>query len=631
MRMKWYDECVNTESSEIVMKSAEEKKGRLRMPHSFKRSMFFALFMVIIAMLSILLFYIFGIVRKADQQSRDLFLQAAAASRIKLEEAVAEDRQDALQAAYTNAVQNALLSTHPETVILGRSMAMDTIDNVVSRSHVLHGIVLCAANGRRLSSATQSSEIMDLALDAAGLSYASVFSDALMSPSVTYNQHEYYVSLHPIYGSLNGYHSRGNQIILGIIFSVDNVKKQLPLTAYPEAAVVLTAPADGSILLSTRELSEEEARLLSELEKNEEGEIVQPKNYFISHTRFTLSPFDMDIFYLLPVSITGSFTMPFDSLPFFLILLFILLISIMMFVILLAINKDVNGFVRDIHAVENGASSVAVPRVEELSVISNTLNDTLAKLQQGHEREQQLLTMNYEAELAQNRAELLAYRSQINPHFLFNTLESARSLAHHYKVAPVEQLISGMSRMFQASLYSPMIVPLKDELDALDGYISVIEVRFPGRYQIEKYIEENTLTHPVLSVLLQPLLENTIQHAFTGRRNGHVVITAAYEDETSTRLKITMKDDGIGMSEEDLNAIIYKMKHSMEDTAAIHEENDKLWLIDSNRDISIGLTNIYRRLKLTFGEHAHINITSEKDAFTSVELLIPLIETQLEL
>ena len=611
------------------MKASEGKRTRRLTPNSFKRSMFNALFMVIIAMLAILLFYIFGIVRKADQQSRELFIQAAAASRMKLEEAVTEDRQDALRAAYTNAVQNALLSNHPEIVIMGRSMAIDTIDNVISRSHIMHGFVLCSANGRRISSTAQSAAIMDLALEATGLSYASVFSDAIMSPPVIYNQHEYFVSLHPVYGSLNGYHSKGNQIILGIIYSADEIRKRLPVTAYPEAAVVFTDPEIGNIILTTRELDESESLFLDKVKNNTEKDI-QPKDLYLYSASFSIAPVHINIFYLLPVSMAASYTSSFDSLPFFLILLFILLISIMMFMILFSINRDVNNFVRDIHAVENGAYSVSQPQIEELSVISNTLNDTLAQLQKGYEREQLLLTRNYEAELAQNRAELLAYRSQINPHFLFNTLESARSLAHHYKVAPVELLISGMSRMFQASLYSPMIVPLKDELDALDGYISVIEVRFPGRYQIEKHIAEDTLVHPVLSVLLQPLLENTIQHAFVGRRNGQVVITAAYENESNTRLKITMRDNGIGMSEKDLNAIVWKMKNSMEDTASIHEDGERQWLIDSNRDLSIGLANIYRRLKLTFGEHAHINITSEKDLFTSVELLIPFREAPLE-
>ena len=611
------------------MDTAKKEKHRLLMPKSFKRSMFLALSMVIIAMLSILLFYIFGVVRRAYQQNRMLYMQNTTASAEKIEEALTEARQYAIQAAYTNAVQNSLLSNSPEIIILGRSMAQDSIDNAVNRSRILHGLVLYAANGRRLSSSSQSAEITDLAMEASGLSYNSVFHEALMSPEITYNRQQFYVSLHPIFGSLNGYHSKENQIIMGMIFSADEMKRLLPVSTYPNAAVVLKEADTGRIIMTTRDLTQEEAALIDELKTNENGEIDGPYNIFIFQRQIDLSPYNINVIYIMPYSVGGSFNISFENLPVVLIMLFIFLISIMIFAILFAINRDVNNFVRDIHAVENGASSVSEPRIEELSVISNTLNDTLAQLHKGYEREQQLLTMNYEAELAQNRAELLAYRSQINPHFLFNTLESARSLSHHYKVAPVEQLISGMSRMFQASLYSPMIVPLKDELEALDGYISVIEVRFPGRYQIEKFIEENTLAHPVLSVLLQPLLENTIQHAFVGRRNGQVIITAAYENESNTRLKITMRDNGIGMSEEDLNAIIWKMKNSMEDTASIHEEGEREWLIDSNRDLSIGLANIYRRLKLTFGEHAHINITSEKDQFTSVELLIPFREAPL--
>lgn len=239
----------------------------------------------------------------------------------------------------------------------------------------------------------------------------------------------------------------------------------------------------------------------------------------------------------------------------------------------------------------------------------------MERLQNAMQEEKRLTRLTYEAELAQSRAEMLAYRSQINPHFLFNTLESARSLAHRYHAAPVEQLVGGMSQMFRYSIYAPPIVPLEEELGQLGGYLAVMEVRFPGRFAVLEDIAPETLDWPVLPMLLQPLCENALTHAFNGRR-GKLLVQTFVE---AGRLHVRIADNGKGISEEQLRQILWKMKNTDGETADVAE---KEWDFGVPKG-SIGLPNIYRRLKLTFGDHAHLLLRSKEGYYTVAELVIP--------
>ena len=295
------------------------------------------------------------------------------------------------------------------------------------------------------------------------------------------------------------------------------------------------------------------------------------------------------------------------SWTFIIILLVMLAISSIMFGLLINAHRDIRHMVKDLTYHGKETFSIRVPGMQEFRIIADTLMDTLHRLKEANEQKQQLTTASYEALLAQKQAEMQAYRSQINPHFLFNTLETVRSLAHHYQIMPLEQLINGMSLMFRYSLYSPTMVTLTDELEHLNGYISVINVRFPGRYTIKKDISPDTLNFQVLSMLLQPVVENAVQHAFKGRKSGTVLVQTFLRADT--RLGIRIVDNGIGMSAEAVSEI----------TRKFYEPEDE----PDAACTSIGLINIRKRLKLAFGDHAHLSVTSRQGYYTSVELIIP--------
>jgi two-component system sensor histidine kinase YesM len=301
------------------------------------------------------------------------------------------------------------------------------------------------------------------------------------------------------------------------------------------------------------------------------------------------------------------------------IMLFILLVAILMLGILIAIRKDITHLTEDIRnlSIDGAEGAVQPSRIAELQPVSTVINQTMEELRQSIRREQKLTADSYEARLAQTRSEMLAYRSQINPHFLFNTMESIRSMAHHYHAPLIEQVVGGMSQMFRYALYSPMIVPLEEELGHLGSYFSVMCARFPGRYRILEKIDPDTLSVPILSMILQPLAENALLHAFNGRKSGILLIQSFTRDG---RLIVRIADNGIGIPEELLETIIDKMKTSTGETAHVNGHSDH----GKDYKSSIGLPNIYRRLKLTFGDQAEMLLRSKEYYYTVVELQIPI-------
>lgn len=251
---------------------------------------------------------------------------------------------------------------------------------------------------------------------------------------------------------------------------------------------------------------------------------------------------------------------------------------------------------------------VTVPKTPELQEIAEEINGMLERLEESAKRERETRDKLLSATVAQQDAEMTAYRSQINPHFFFNTLECVRSMAQYYNASMIEDIITAMSKIFRYSLYSDLTVPLSSEIDMLDQYFLITCYRFPDRYVMKKEIDDNVLNYIVPSMIMQPLVENCIKHAFVSDKKGKeniITVRAHYTDEGL--LKVVVKDNGRGMSEDKLEELRKKMLQ----TTGYQE---------SGRD-SIGIHNIYERLKL-FDKRNEMEFYSEEGQYTKVELTL---------
>jgi two-component system LytT family sensor kinase len=192
------------------------------------------------------------------------------------------------------------------------------------------------------------------------------------------------------------------------------------------------------------------------------------------------------------------------------------------------------------------------------------------------------------------QARLEALTSQINPHFLFNTLNSVSTLI---RVNPEQAraMLMRLSRIMRGRLRAQdHFAPLRDELAFVEDYLSIETVRFGDKLRVVKQIDPATLDMPIPSMLLQPLIENSIKHGLAGKVGGGTVTLRARRN--GGRLSLEVEDDGVGIPEAELSTSLNK---------------------------GIGVTNVKERLKVLYGQDYRMLIDSQPGRGTRIEIEVP--------
>lgn len=291
-----------------------------------------------------------------------------------------------------------------------------------------------------------------------------------------------------------------------------------------------------------------------------------------------------------------------------------IVLSLSVVLILQTIFLPIRQLCREVEALKNYGEKLSTPRARELSAITDTYNAMSQRISESIQQEKQMVDQQYQLQIQKNRMEMRAFRNQINPHFLFNTLECLNGMVRYYQVEPVSDLITNLSGCFHYSLYSPMMVKLTEELGHLTNYLEIIETRFPGKYRIIRQVDEQAENILVPSLLLQPLAENAVTHAFKGynKKARPTIVLQARLDENEKYLHIHITDNGIGMDEEKLTEVLETM-HSIE-------------YVDKH----ISLNNVYRRLTLLYGRDC-MQVVTRSGCYTRISVRIPVEQPQPQL
>ena len=202
--------------------------------------------------------------------------------------------------------------------------------------------------------------------------------------------------------------------------------------------------------------------------------------------------------------------------------------------------------------------------------------------------------------------EMLA--SQINPHFLYNTLETIRMKALCSGEVELAQVVKMLSKLLRRNLeVSERSVTIASEIEMMKAYLAIQKFRFGERIAYEIECETGVEKYQILPLLLQPIIENAFIHGLE-RKPGVGCITCRLFTENH-QLKIVVKDDGLGMEKERLEKLVASL------------ENSK-----STEKVSrVGLRNIYERIKIYYGEAYGITIVSERDKGTKVTVTLPIV------
>lgn len=249
----------------------------------------------------------------------------------------------------------------------------------------------------------------------------------------------------------------------------------------------------------------------------------------------------------------------------------------------------------------------------ELGTLAEKMNEMLDELdaqnKQIIEEERKYLELDY----AKKQTEMAAYKSQINPHFMYNTLECIRGMALYHQEKEIAKLTASLSKLFRYNVKGEEMVTLREVMKNLKEYATIIDYRFMGRFSITMECrEEELLEEKLPKMLVQPLVENAVLHGLEPQtEQGNVRVCAEYGEKEDT-MQIRIEDDGCGMSEEQQE----KLREQMASLAA------------ENRDWSVvhgvGIANVYMRMKLFYGEQAEFKLDSVEGEGTSIVLTLPV-------
>ncbi|MGI6070035.1 MAG: sensor histidine kinase [Blautia sp.] len=240
-----------------------------------------------------------------------------------------------------------------------------------------------------------------------------------------------------------------------------------------------------------------------------------------------------------------------------------------------------------------------------LSSIFKELNALLNNIQD-------LMVRESNAQLMKKEATLDALQSQINPHFLYNTLDCIRGQALRYGTKDIEIMTLSLSKFFRYSISNAnSMVTLEEELNNVNCYLLIQQIRFSNRFIKKSYIDEDTLNCLIPKLILQPIIENAIHHGLESKLEEGTLTLKAYI--TEQRLVINVKDNGCGMSQQQLERI----NQALAASAPIKSSKDSR--------ISVGLSNVNSRIKFHYGDMYGINVYSTQGIGTDVQINLPLI------
>lgn len=278
------------------------------------------------------------------------------------------------------------------------------------------------------------------------------------------------------------------------------------------------------------------------------------------------------------------------------------------------------GINRPIQSLSEAAQEIAVGKFDgaplqiesndELKLLGNTFNTMRDNI-----REYIIeIEKNSELDRLLKELELKHLQNQINPHFLFNTLNTVSRMAYLENAEETSRLIDSISTLLRYSLKDmKKSVLLREEVEVVTDYFYIQQTRFSDRISFSKNIEKDCLNLEIPSLILQPLVENAFIHGVEGKEEGGEIVLLIYSKRNNVIIEI--KDDGTGMTEDQLDSLL---NPSDED----HEKNLEEKHI--GHSTGLGLQNVIKRLQLFYETEHVIEIFSSLDKGTTVKLILPM-------
>lgn len=257
------------------------------------------------------------------------------------------------------------------------------------------------------------------------------------------------------------------------------------------------------------------------------------------------------------------------------------------------ITKPISKLIKAIHKTGSGNfdNKIPVHGYGELDRLIRRFNDM-------NDRIQHLIHENYEVKLLEKQAQINLLNTQLNPHFLYNTLNLVSCIAIENRNDEISQIVTALSRMLRYTVENNKSKgKLQEELNWLDSYVYIMNRRFEGRLDYGCYVEPVLLNGDVPRLFLQPFVENAFLHGFEEMDHGCVLRISGWLE--NGRRYFTVRDNGKGMSP------------------------DRIAEVMNGHGAAVGMRNVHNRLQLMYGEEYGITIQSHAGSGTTVVICMP--------
>ncbi|MCF7924939.1 MAG: histidine kinase [Candidatus Izimaplasma sp.] len=256
--------------------------------------------------------------------------------------------------------------------------------------------------------------------------------------------------------------------------------------------------------------------------------------------------------------------------------------------------QKLTAHMQEIETHENFHQKVSIEGQKEVVILAHAYNQMTEEIKGLMDR---LVTEQKE----KRKTEFIALQAQINPHFLYNTLDSIVWLSEQKRNEDVIQMVIALSRFFRVAISrGKTIIPIEKEIEHAKNYLLIQKIRYSDKFNFEFEIDEEVYQYSVVKLILQPILENAIQHGISAEFDGYIEIRLLLKNDS---VVFEVENNGYGLTQNQINEIYL--------------------MIENDHKQSVGLRNVYQRLKLYYGNEANLEISSVVDENTVIRITIP--------
>lgn len=304
---------------------------------------------------------------------------------------------------------------------------------------------------------------------------------------------------------------------------------------------------------------------------------------------------------------------------FLIIMIGVLIIAfVLAYIISKSISKPIVHIISQMDSYGKGNLSTNIvdyrDRTDEVGVLANEFNKMITQINN-------LIKNNYRNEIKKKEAEIKALEAQINPHFLYNTLDCINFMARKYKAMDISKMAICLGDLMRVSIRKDInMITIKDELSYIQNYMDIQKIRYGDKLSLIVDVDTRILDAILPKLILQPIIENAIVHGIEEKVGNGTITIHGYNQNDLIVVEVT--DDGIGFNDEEVKRILKNNLIQYENMTnnALYNNSE---IISSQSGNNIGVMNVDMRLKILYGKDYGVNIKTTMGVGTKVTITFP--------